>query len=55
MTLTRHQVAGAIAAAEHLLKQGVMPIFNTETVRAIRRRDPELAARLVMLDDWGEP
>jgi hypothetical protein len=40
-------VDAAIAAARHLLRAGLLPMFDAETVDAIRRRDPELAHRLV--------
>jgi hypothetical protein len=47
--LTRHQIGGAVATARHLLAHGLMPIFDTQTAQAIRHRDPELAARLVVV------
>jgi hypothetical protein len=36
-TLSQRQIDGAVAAAEHLGALGYPPIFDTETLRALRR------------------
>jgi hypothetical protein len=49
--LTDHQLDGVVAAAEHLMAQGLPPIFSIDVLRALWRREPdrELACALARI------
>lgn len=49
LPMTEHQLDGAEAAAKHLLGQGLLPIFDTPTLRAMWHRDRELSLKLAKI------